>query len=88
MSTERTQYMLTTVDNPFNPFTQFVEWYSFDEASGYHSSALLSRIAITSSDLSDLDQDLDNERAIDEIVEENVSGMHKKVSRESFPYPA
>ena len=74
--------MLTTVDNPYDPFDQYDEWYSFDDRQGYHSPSLLARIALTSDELSFTDQNLANEEAIDEIVQENVSGMHVKVSRE------
>jgi hypothetical protein len=72
--------MLTTVDNPYDPFTQYEEWYAFDLRAGYHSTELLARIVITSDELSDADQSLAIELAIDEIVRENVSGMHKKVT--------
>jgi hypothetical protein len=71
--------MLTTVDNPFDPFSQFEEWYAFDEDMGYCTLGLLARIAKTSTELSDADQAIAIEQAIDEIVKENVSGMHKKV---------
>lgn len=71
--------MLTTIDNPFNPFTQFAEWYAYDEAAGHHSTSLLDRIAVTSDELSESEQDYAIERAIDEIVTENVSGLHRKV---------
>ena len=27
--------MLTTVDNPFDPFEQFTSWFMFDEEKGY-----------------------------------------------------
>ena len=74
--------MLTTVDNPFDPFTEFKPWYSFDLAAGYHTLALLGRIINTSHELSDTDELLANERAIDEILRENVSGMHRRVTRE------
>jgi hypothetical protein len=74
--------MLTTVDNPYDPFTQFNEWHAFDTASGYNTAAFLARIVVTSDDLSEADQRVAIEAAIDEIVEENVSGMHRKVSRE------
>ena len=40
--------MLTTTDNPFDPFIQFDEWYAFDESKGYHSLSYLSRIVRTS----------------------------------------
>ena len=71
--------MLTTLDNPYNPFTQFEDWYAFDESSGYHTSAYLSRIAKTSDDLSDEDNDLAIQTAIREIVELNVLGIYKLV---------
>jgi hypothetical protein len=74
-------FMLTTVDNPYDPFTQWDEWYAFDESSGYHSCSLLARLTITSDELSDLDQLIAVQSAIDEIVRENVSGMHRKVSQ-------
>lgn len=75
------EYALTTVDNPFDPFTQFNQWFAFDTTHGYHSSSLLARIARSSDDLSDADQHVAIQEAIEEIVIENVSGMHRKVSR-------
>jgi hypothetical protein len=75
------EYALTTVDNPFDPFTQFDQWFGFDTTHGYHSASLLARIARSSDDLSDADQHAAIQEAIDEIVRENVSGMHRKVSR-------
>lgn len=77
-------YMLTTVDNPFNPFTQWDEWLAFDTTSGYNTNGLLDRIVITSDDLSEADQSLAIQQAIDEIVKENVLGIFKKVSRDSI----
>lgn len=82
-TTQQTEYMLTTVDNPFNPFTQSDEWYAYDVQMGYGSSAFLARIAKVSDDLSETDQALAIQNAIDEIVSENVSGMWRKVSRDS-----
>lgn len=71
--------MLTTVDNPFDPFTQFDEWYNFDESSGYHTTAYLGRIVKSSNALSEADQSLAIEQAIDEIIEENILGIYRKV---------
>ena len=75
-------YMITTVDNPFNPRTKFDEWNAWDVHAGYHTLALLGRIINTSDDLSEPDQELAIDLAIDEIVKENVSGMHKKIEVE------
>ena len=79
-----TEYMITTVDNPFNPFTQFDEWLSFDTHAGYFTPGLLARIVINSDDLSEADQNKAVQDAIDEVVTENVLGLYKKVSRSSF----
>lgn len=76
--------MLTTIDNPWNPFTHYEEWFTWDYTAGYNSPALLARVVVTSDNLSDYDQELDIIRAIDEIVRENVSGMHRKVTPETF----
>jgi hypothetical protein len=77
-----TQSMLTTTDNPFDPFTQYDEWLSFDEDKGYYSCSLLAWVTKTSESLSPQDEAEAIELAIDEIVTENVSGMHARVSIE------
>ena len=76
--------MLTTIDNPYNPFTEFDEWLSFDIAKGYNTCGYLARIAMSSDELSDTDQSLAIEQAIDEIVEMNVNGLYIKVTEDSF----
>ena len=78
------EWMITTIDNPFNPFTQWDEWYAYDAAQGYHTPAFLARVAFSSDDLSDADQAAAIQYAIDEIARENVLGIYKKVSRDSF----
>lgn len=70
---------LTTVDNPFNPFTQFDQWYRFDSDKGYNSSQYLDRIARTSDQLSEAENDAEIERAIDEIIKYDVLDVYKKV---------
>jgi len=80
MSEQSDEHMLTTIDNPYNPFTQYEEWYAFDSDMGYHTPEFLARIANVSFELSDADQDLAIELAIDEIVKVNALGLYKKVS--------
>lgn len=76
--------MLSTIDNPWDPYTHYAEWYAEDARLGYHSPALLARVTISSNELSEYDQELDIVRAIDQIVSENVSGMHRKVTPKTF----
>ena len=71
--------MLTTFDNPYNPFTHFEDWVRFDESQGYFTNSLLARVANYSDELSEADQDLAVETAIDEIVKDDATLMYKKV---------
>lgn len=75
--------MLTTVDNPYDPFDQYDDWFAWDQRQGYHTPGFLARIAVVSDEMSEADQNLAIESAIDEIVQENVTGMYKKVSRDA-----
>lgn len=87
MTEESEEYMLTTVDNPYDPFTQFKAWYTFDVRHGYNTSALLGRIVKTSDELSEADQAVAINNAIDEIVEINVTGMYRKVTSSGIIEP-
>jgi hypothetical protein len=72
--------MLTTVDNPFNPFHNFKEWLTWDMNAGYNTLGYLARIAVVSPDLSEADYSQAIDNAIDEIIEENVYGMHCRIT--------
>ncbi len=73
---------LTTVDNPYNPFEQFISWFLFDEEKGYHSCAYLGRIARTSDQLSDEENNQEIERAIDEIIKYDFTNTYRKVKEQ------
>ena len=69
------RFALTTFDNPYDPFEQFTQWFMFDEEKGYHTTAYLGRIARTSDQLSDEENNKEVERAIDNNL--NNCKMHK-----------
>ena len=71
--------MLTTIDNPFDPFEEWDDWYAFDEEKGYCTSGLVARITKTSNELRDEDQNDAVNEAIDEIIEMHPDGFYKKV---------
>lgn len=71
--------MLTTIDNPFNPFNQFDSWYAFDQNKGYGTCSYLARIARTSDQLTDAENEREVERAIDEILKYDFEKIYKKV---------
>jgi predicted lipase len=76
------EYMLTTIDNPWNPWTNWDEWRAWDEAKGYHTLSYLARVSVFSFDLSEADQDLAVDQAIDEIVKLNLDGRYIKITND------
>lgn len=76
--------MLTTLDNPYNPFTQYDEWYAFDVGMGYNTCAYLARVALTSDELSEKDNDDAISQAMKEILELNLTGNYIAVTPETF----
>lgn len=75
--------MLTTFDNPFNPFEQFSSWFLFDVEKGYNSSSYLGRVARTSDQLSEEENNLEIERAIDEIIKYDFNNIYKKIKQQT-----
>lgn len=63
------RHMLTTKDNPFDPFDEFEQWLQFDISRGYHSINVLADRAITSNgELSKEEDEQAISDAIDEII--------------------
>ena len=72
---------LTTMDNPYDPFEQFESWFLFDTEKGYNSCSYLARIAQTTDDMTELERNIEIERAIDEIIMYDFTNMRIKVKR-------
>ena len=75
--------MLTTFDNPFDPFEQFTSWLLFDKEKGYNSCERLARLANITSDMSQKEIDEETERAIDRLIELDVLNIFRKVTKNS-----
>ena len=73
--------MLSTIDNPYDPFDNFSSWYMFDVESGYNSCSYLARIAKTSEQFTDTENEEEIERAIDEIIQYDFRNIYVKVKR-------
>lgn len=73
--------MLTTIDNPFDPFEQFDDWYNFDIEKGYHSCNRLARLANITEDMTDYEESEEIERAIDRLIEIDFLDLFVKVKR-------
>lgn len=74
--------MLTTKDNPFNPFDDFEKWLQFDISRGYHSCNVLADRAIVSNGYFSPQEDEEAiSEAIDEIISEFPMIEYEKVSK-------
>ena len=76
----KTEYRLTTFDNPFDPFTQFDDWFLYDVERGYNSCAYLDRVLNESPNIN-ADSDTATSEAIDEIIRNDFMNIYKKVGR-------
>ena len=72
---------LTTIDNPFDPFEQFNDWFEFDIEKGYYTCSRLARLTNLSDDLSEVERNNEIERAIDELIKYDFLDIYKKVKR-------
>lgn len=81
------EYMLSTFDNPFNPFYDFDSWFQYDSDKGYNSCSYLARIARTSDQLSDEENSQEIERAIDEIIKYDFMNIYTKIKGEEEKQP-
>ena len=74
--------MLTTVDNPFDPFEQFTSWFLFDVEKGYNSCGKLARIANVSESMSETEFNNEIDSAIDKLIKVDFLDIYKKVTKE------
>ena len=72
---------LTTFDIPYNPFTQFTEWLLFDNSKDYFTLNKLARIEQVDESMSENEINIEQERAIDEIIQNDFLNIYKKVYR-------
>ena len=78
-----TEVMLTTFDNPFDPFEQFTPWRLFDLEKGYNTCEHLARIAQLTEGMTQQEENAEVERAIDIILENDFLNIYKKIIRDS-----
>ena len=78
-----TEYRLTTIDNPYNPFTDFEQWFMFDVEKGYNTCGHLARLTANISDeLTEQETTREINRAIDEIIKYDFMNIYKRVTKD------
>ena len=78
------EVVLTSFDNPYDPFDEFSQWLSWDTQARHGSLEILDRLSVASSTLSDAIQNDDVEDAIDYMVANDIfPTKYIKVVREN-----
>lgn len=75
--------MITTIDNPFDPFDDFTSWFMFDTQKEYFTCSKLERLTKITKEMSSKEELDEVERAIDRLIEIDPLDIYKKVVRDS-----
>ena len=74
-----TKYMLTTLDNPFDPFNEFTSWYMFDCEKGHNTSSRLARIAEIDSEMTQKEIEEEMDRVMNLIIKYDFEDKYIKI---------
>lgn len=78
--------MPTTIDNPWNPYKNWDEWYAFDQQKGYCTWSLIARICSNSDSLSEKENEENIDLAIEELLSDPL-GIYAVIGPEDTPRP-
>lgn len=77
---------VTTMDNPYDYFTEFDEWYAYDISHGYdiigkpyNTLNYVARIADVNDSMTDEEYSMAVNDAVDEICRLNLTGNYRKI---------
>ena len=73
---------LTTKDNPYSYFDERDEWEAYENYTGNRATRMIGRFAKTSDDLSVEENQLETDRAIEEIIKYDPENIFIKETKE------
>ena len=77
------EFFLSLATNPYDPFEEYELWLNFDHHEGFDTAGLMVRATSTAGSLTEADQNLATEQAIESILANpSFSGLYVKVERE------
>lgn len=79
-------YMVTTIDNPWNPFSHYHEWLSYDMTHCYHTDEWIAVLSKTSNDLGTEEQQEQVDAGVDSLLALDPYGLHVKVYEDEADY--
>lgn len=72
--------MVTTIDNPYSPFTQWEDWYAYDTQYNHNTCSLLAMFTFAAEEI-DVMADW---FGMTELVRESPLGLHIMVTESQF----
>lgn len=82
-TSKNTKYLLSTIDNPINPFEDFKQWLVWDTSIlGHNTCGVVATHCNTGIDASEEESAKDYEQACDDIILHDAAGIFIKVKGE------
>lgn len=75
------EFAITTIDNPYDPFDEFTEWFQFDVDNGYSTCSKIARLSEVKDYMPNEVKINEVELIIDRLIEIDPLNMYKKVIR-------
>lgn len=76
------QLMLTTMDNPYSPKTEYDEWKQWDEDNGYNTESYIARL-MSFEGFNDIDDEFTIEllttKVVNDILNNDTEGIYRLV---------
>lgn len=70
--------LISTIDNPYNPWTDYDKWNQYDERNGYFTNQRVARLCLASNQSSDIDYEDAIEDAQNKLID-LLPGLYKLV---------
>lgn len=89
---EPREWMLSTADNPYNPFEDFKSWHAWDFANGYCTAEYLARVIkehgeFSDNTISEAETMKEMYEAMEEILDFNLTGNYIRVYKDESNVP-
>ena len=76
-------YLLTTFDNPYDPFTQNALWMLFDKEKGYNTLEYLGRVIKLTPEMTQKEENEAYDLAVDTIIANDFLNIYKRKFRQT-----
>ena len=73
--------MITTFDNPYDPFEEYELWYQFDTIQGYNTCGKVAAFVHSTYDMSEAIEDESFEQGYNDLLESDKLGIYLKVTK-------